>query len=795
MRRLVTSFVAAIVLLTLGASARGAAPFTQDDIFVATTSPSTIYRVNPGASFTSSPAFFFGGSRLNNTSSLEFSSDGTLWGANRDSTPNSTTGNVFSLDGLAFFTHLFVAQNPFGTTGLRFNAAGDQLVSEPGNFRIRRRLAAGGLLQPPPPFSATRSDGMAFLSNGTLLSVYRTQSFVSQIPAGGGPASTFASLSGCAPTSIDIASNDDIYVGCSSPVRKIIRFAGGGTAPNILHAGVAGTSSLVAIRLSRDERILYVSDFNASGPLNRLYEFDIATGLFQRFVFILRPQSIAVAEAFADTDRDLVPDGDDNCPSNVNPGQEDNDGDLVGDVCDADDDNDGTFDTSDNCPLDANPGQEDSDGDFVGDACDPDPNDGPAGDIDGDFVPNAADNCPMHANPLQEDTDGDLVGDACDVDDDNDGVLDSFPDNCATVANPDQSDLDGDAIGDACDADDDGDGVDDGFDNCPTTHNPGQEDNDGDGAGDVCDPDDDNDGVLDGADNCGFAANPGQENNDGDGAGDVCDPDDDNDGIADVADNCAMTPNVGQLDTDGDGAGDACDADDDNDGVLDGGDNCPVVANGDQADLDGDGPGDACDTDLDGDGVANAADNCPFGPNADQADLDGDGTGDVCDADIDGDGLPNAGDNCPVTVNPGQEDNDHDGLGDACDLDDDNDGVLDGADNCPLTANPSQADFDGDGAGDACDADDDGDGVADDGDACPSTPLGSLVDPALGCSLAQLCPCAGPRGQSVAWRNHGQYVSCVAHSANAFVQQGLLSSTEHGAVVSAAAQSSCGVKR
>jgi len=58
-----------------------------------------------------------------------------------------------------------------------------------------------------------------------------------------------------------------------------------------------------------------------------------------------------------DADDDGVPDDEDNCPDDYNPGQEDGDEDGVGDVCD-------------NCPDDYNPGQEDTDGDGVGDACD-----------------------------------------------------------------------------------------------------------------------------------------------------------------------------------------------------------------------------------------------------------------------------------------------------------------------------------------------------------------------------------------------------------------------------------------
>ena len=118
--------------------------------------------------------------------------------------------------------------------------------------------------------------------------------------------------------------------------------------------------------------------------------------------------------------------------------------------------------------------------------------------------------------------------------------------------------------------------------------------------------------------------------------------------------------------------------------------------------------------------------------------------------------------------------------------------VADRADNGGVGANPPLADFDHDGLGEACDADDDGDGRPDTADACEGTAAGAVVDPSTGCSLDQLCPCDRPRGSSVAWRNHGQYVSCVAHSTNAMRSAGLISESEKGALQSAAGRSACG---
>jgi hypothetical protein len=86
--------------------------------------------------------------------------------------------------------------------------------------------------------------------------------------------------------------------------------------------------------------------------------------------------------------------------------------------------------------------------------------------------------------------------------------------------------------------------------------------------------------------------------------------------------------------------------------------------------------------------------------------------------------------------------------------------------------------------------DTDADGVPDSLDQCADTPTGAIVN-ANGCSIDQLVPCEGPVSGGT-WKNHGQYVSAVAHVSKTFNQQGLISSSERGQIVSAAARSDCG---
>ena len=60
-----------------------------------------------------------------------------------------------------------------------------------------------------------------------------------------------------------------------------------------------------------------------------------------------------------------------------------------------------------------------------------------------------------------------------------------------------------------------------------------------------------------------------------------------------------------------------------------------------------------------------------------------------------------------------------------------------------------------------------------------------------GCGIDQLVPCAGPQSGGT-WRNHGQYVSSVAKAAEECLEAGLITEGQKDAIISQAAQSSCG---
>jgi hypothetical protein len=430
-----------------------------------------------------------------------------------------------------------------------------------------------------------------------------------------------------------------------------------------------------------------------------------------------------------DEDGDGVHDPDDNCPGVPNAGQEDRDGDGVGDACEVDSDGDG-LDDNDEGRVGTDPQDADSDDDGVPDGDEggglgggEPAGGGPAGDLDrdgainardtdsdgdglldgteaglteadlgpdtdvgaGGFVPDADPG--TTTNPYDPDTDDGGVWDG-DEDADLNGALDAGERDPNDPSDDARADRDGDGLTDGQedgigtdpnDADSDDDGISDDDEGDP------EGDPDGDGVINARDTDSDGDGLLDGTEAGLTEADLGPDTDVGAG-GFVPDSDP------------GTTTNPYDPDTDDGGVRDG-DEDADRDGEVDEGERDPND------------PSDDVNDDRDGDGIPNRQDNCPDHANGQQEDLDDDNLGDACDGDLDGDGLPNSA-----------EDSDGDGSfeegeTDPRDPDTDGDGLTDGEEQDVHRTDPRDPDTDNggvedgqevDGGLDPLDASDDG---------------------------------------------------------------------------------------
>jgi hypothetical protein len=88
-------------------------------------------------------------------------------------------------------------------------------------------------------------------------------------------------------------------------------------------------------------------------------------------------------------------------------------------------------------------------------------------------------------------------------------------------------------------------------------------------------------------------------------------------------------------------------------------------------------------------------------------------------------------------------------------------------------------------------SDTDGDGVLYEEDECPGT-LQDVAVASNGCSVYQALENMCPADSN--WKNHGKYVSCVAHTAEEYVDMGVITEEEKDVIVSEAAQREIGKK-
>ncbi len=126
------------------------------------------------------------------------------------------------------------------------------------------------------------------------------------------------------------------------------------TGPDVVGSTQSTVLNWTELLMASNEVRIVTRDYTVNCPAGGPYTLQVVANASSTFpdndITNNQAENHPVVTACCpDVDGDGVPNGSDNCPNDANPGQEDSDGDGLGDACDPNDDNDNLDDALDDC--------------------------------------------------------------------------------------------------------------------------------------------------------------------------------------------------------------------------------------------------------------------------------------------------------------------------------------------------------------------------------------------------------------------------------------------------------------